>query len=229
MRWFKHDSNANVDAKLRKLRAKFGMEGYGLYWYCLELIAGTVERNKLTFQLEHDAELISIDTGIHHERIEEMMQYMVNLGLFEEDRGIITCLKMASRSDEYTQKLIKSENKLKTVSRQTPDSVQTNSRQCLKNPALIEQNRTEQNRKTRGRASRFTPPTIEQVSEYVKAKGYSVDPERFINHYESNGWMVGKNKMRSWPHAVANWEKTQRSSGGWADDEGSKPYGYGAI
>lgn len=93
MKWFKHDSNANTDAKLRKLRIKYGMEGYGLYWYCLELIAQIVDKNNLTFELEHDAEIISHDTGIHVERVQEMMTSMVNLGLFENNNGAVTCLK----------------------------------------------------------------------------------------------------------------------------------------
>lgn len=99
MKWFKHDSNANADAKLRKVRIKYGMEGYGLYWYCLELIAQNVEKNNLTFELEHDAEIIAHDTGIHYERVQEMMTNMVNLGLFEASSGRVTCLKMLSRMD----------------------------------------------------------------------------------------------------------------------------------
>ena len=31
--WFKHDSTASIDAKLRRLKMQWGMEGYGLYWY----------------------------------------------------------------------------------------------------------------------------------------------------------------------------------------------------
>lgn len=100
MRWFKHDSAANADAKLKKLRIKYGMEGYGLYWYCLELIASEVSSENLTFELEHDSEIIAHDTGIHFERVQEMMTYMVNLGLFEEKQGVITCLKMARRLDQ---------------------------------------------------------------------------------------------------------------------------------
>jgi len=28
MKWFKHDSDANQDAKLKKLRLKYGAQGY---------------------------------------------------------------------------------------------------------------------------------------------------------------------------------------------------------
>lgn len=101
MQWFKHDSTANQDAKLKRLRMKYGLEGYGLYWYCLELIAGEVGVDNVTFELEHDAEIISFDTGIHHERVNEMMRYMVDLGLFESSaNGYISCMKLAKRLDK---------------------------------------------------------------------------------------------------------------------------------
>jgi len=54
----------------------------------------------------------------------------------------------------------------------------------------------------------FTPPTVDEVREYVRMKGYAVDAERFWLFYESKGWMVGKNKMKKWHAAVATWQKT---------------------
>lgn len=99
MKWFKHDSDANSDAKLKRVRMKYGLEGYGLYWYCLELITNDVSDTNLTFELEHDAEVIAFDVGIHQERVQEMMSYMVNLGLFENKNGSLTCLKILKRLD----------------------------------------------------------------------------------------------------------------------------------
>lgn len=52
----------------------------------------------------------------------------------------------------------------------------------------------------------FKPPTIEQVREYCKERRNKVNVSQFMNHYESNGWMVGKNKMKSWQAAVRTWE-----------------------
>lgn len=50
-------------------------------------------------------------------------------------------------------------------------------------------------------------PTLEEVKEYVKEKQYNFDPEAFFNFYESNGWKVGKNPMKSWRAACATWQK----------------------
>ena len=59
---------------------------------------------------------------------------------------------------------------------------------------------------------RFNPPTVEQVQEYCWERGNTVDPQRFVDYYTSNGWMVGKNKMKDWKAAVRTWEQNGKDS-----------------
>lgn len=61
-------------------------------------------------------------------------------------------------------------------------------------------------------ASKFQKPTLEEVKAFCRERGNSVDPEAFIAHYESNGWMVGRNRMKNWRQAVITWEKSTRRS-----------------
>ena len=61
---------------------------------------------------------------------------------------------------------------------------------------------------------RFIPPTVEEVKRYCQKQGCTVDAERFIDHYESNGWMVGKNKMKDWQAAVRNWNRKEKKHNG---------------
>lgn len=56
------------------------------------------------------------------------------------------------------------------------------------------------------KTKRFTPPTLQQVEEYCRERGNRVQPEKFINHYTSNGWKVGKNPMKDWRAAIRTWE-----------------------
>lgn len=99
MKWIKHDTDANQDAKLQNVMLDYGLEGYGLYWYCIELIAGNVSKENITFELEHDARIIARNTGSTAQKVEEMMRYFVDLGLFESSEGVITCMKLARRLD----------------------------------------------------------------------------------------------------------------------------------
>lgn len=55
--------------------------------------------------------------------------------------------------------------------------------------------------------SRFAPPSVADVSAYCRERGNSVDAERFVSFYESNGWKVGKNPMKDWRAAVRTWER----------------------
>ncbi len=56
-------------------------------------------------------------------------------------------------------------------------------------------------------AARFSPPTKEMVAAYCRERRNGVDPDRFIDHYAANGWMVGKTPMRDWQAAVRTWER----------------------
>lgn len=56
----------------------------------------------------------------------------------------------------------------------------------------------------------FIPPLLEEVSAYCKERGNGIDPEHFIDYYQSKGWMIGKNKMKDWKAAVRNWERDHK-------------------
>ncbi len=100
MKWIKHDTDANQDAKLQNVLLDYGLEGYGLYWYCLELIGSKVDKDNINFDLEHDARIIARNTGSTPTRVEEMMRYFVDQHLFESTDNVITCLAIAKRLDK---------------------------------------------------------------------------------------------------------------------------------
>lgn len=53
---------------------------------------------------------------------------------------------------------------------------------------------------------RFVPPTLDEVKAYCSEHSLNVNPERFLDYYESVGWMVGgKTKMKDWKAACRNW------------------------
>ena len=47
------------------------------------------------------------------------------------------------------------------------------------------------------------------MRELCERRGYTFDPEAFVAFYESKGWMVGRNPMKSWPAACATWQKRE--------------------
>ncbi len=100
MKWFKHQSDARNSLKLRKVRRKYGGDGYAIYWFCLEAIAYDVDKDNLTFDLKEDSETIGFELNIQEKRVEEVIRYMVEIGLFESSNNVITCLKLAESIDK---------------------------------------------------------------------------------------------------------------------------------
>lgn len=59
----------------------------------------------------------------------------------------------------------------------------------------------------RARGKRFVKPTVAQVKAYCAERKNRVDPQAFVDFYESKGWMVGRNPMKDWQAAIRTWEK----------------------
>jgi len=106
MKWFQHDANASHDAKMKKLILRHGAEGYAVYFHCLELIAGDLSQTNITFELEHDAEIIADNLKIEGDtqtagidKVNAILRTIINLGLFTEHDQRVFCFKMANRLD----------------------------------------------------------------------------------------------------------------------------------
>jgi hypothetical protein len=71
---------------------------------------------------------------------------------------------------------------------------------------------------------RFAPPSLDEVTQYCNERENGIDPQRFIDFYESKGWMIGKNKMKDWKAAVRSWESRDKPPA-----KESKPLTWGTM
>ena len=53
----------------------------------------------------------------------------------------------------------------------------------------------------------FSKPSILELREYAMSIGGHLDCDNFLNYYDSNGWIVGKTKMKDWKATVRSWIK----------------------
>ena len=61
--------------------------------------------------------------------------------------------------------------------------------------------------KNRKEKNIFIAPTIEEIKEYCISRNNNVDPERFFDYYETNGWKDKDNKqIKNWKQKVITWE-----------------------
>ena len=67
--------------------------------------------------------------------------------------------------------------------------------------------REEKPKKPKSAEPKFVPPTLDEVREYIAAKGYTFDAEHFWSFYTAKGWRVGSTVMKSWHAACTTWQK----------------------
>ncbi len=53
----------------------------------------------------------------------------------------------------------------------------------------------------------FRKPTILEVTQYCLSRKNDIEPQAFLDFYESKGWKVGNSAMKDWMAAVRNWER----------------------
>jgi hypothetical protein len=58
----------------------------------------------------------------------------------------------------------------------------------------------------------FIKPTLSELKTYMLEIGMADVSEKWFDYYESNGWLVGKNKMKNWRAAVRTWKNNNLSN-----------------
>lgn len=144
MKWFKHMSDMSQDVKVKRLIRKHGVNGYGLYNYIIELIVRKLDTDAPMPDLEESSEDIAADLSMDTLKVEEIIRFCVDQGLFEvnEVTGRLVAHKIYKFLDAASTRSVEIKRMIKAYQGcvelgNVPDS------QRLSVP---EQNRTEENR-----------------------------------------------------------------------------------
>lgn len=99
MKWFEHSSIASANKKIKPVLQKYGAAGYGLYFFCVELVARELTPQNTSCRISWDSETIAADLHLTTEKVKEMLAFMAEKGLFEADKDGYTCKKIMCRLD----------------------------------------------------------------------------------------------------------------------------------
>jgi len=157
-----------------------------------------------------------------HASVADLESLLEKRYLYQFENGVIVIkhwrMANALRKDRYTPTVFQEELKqlnLKengaytmTNAQRLPNGCQMVA-ECLPQDS-IGKDRIDKDNNNRAKSTRFVPPTLEELTEYIQSRGNKVNPNKFMDFYESKGWMVGKNKMKDWKAAVRGWETTDK-------------------
>ena len=142
---------------------------------------------------------LATDTGLTIQQVRTALSNLQTTGEITDQSTpryrIITILKY----DDYQSSTDSATDKQQANNRLLTDKQQAANRQItasIEREDNIEQIDIIEPPKGGRGASRFTPPSREDVQDFCLENGIDIDVERFVDFYTSKGWMVGKNPMK---------------------------------
>jgi hypothetical protein len=180
--YFSHDYTARSDEKIKNLIYDFGYEGYGIYWSLIEELYQNANALRTNYKR------IAFDMRVDENTIKSIIE---NFDLFIVENEFFGSLSVQRRLDMRSDKSSKA--------RESAQKRWTKDANAL--PTQSEGNAVKESKVKEIKIKGFIKPTIEEIKKQFP----TFNAEHFFNYYESNGWMVGRNKMKDWKATVKNW------------------------
>lgn len=211
--WLKLYDDFFGSMRIKKLRKMAGGDTFVIIYLKMQLKAMKHDGIIQFRGVEQDiVDELALDLDEEPDNVRLTLAYLLSCGLAESNQNLdlflpysVECVGSETAS---TQRWREWKNRKALESNTTPTLPQQNA-----NVEIEKKRDRDREEIEKKRATRFTPPTLEEVKAYCSERGNHVDAERWFDYYTSNGWKVGKNQMKDWKAAVRTWERDSKPSG----------------
>lgn len=219
VKWIKLATEMFDNRKIRQIECLPDGDGIIVVWFKLLCLAGNINDNGMVYftkDIPYTDQMLATQFNRPLPLIQLAMATFQKFGMIE----IVNSIYLVSNWEKYQNvdrlnelreynRLAqrKSREKKKLLNAVNDKSMTSQSCQGIDIDKDIDIEEDKEKRVKKKTASRFTPPTVEEVQAYCDERGNGVNATRFVNYYESNGWKVGRNPMKDWKAAVRTWEK----------------------
>ena len=221
VKWIKITTDMFDNRKIRHLRRLPDGNSIVLIWVMLLTMAGRCNSNGMIFLTEnipYTPKMLADELDFEENTVQLALKALEQFNMVVMDNGYFAIAGWEEYQNIEGMEKIKEQNRIrqkKWYDRQKTlqePNVKPNVSITQPNATDIEEDKIKEEDKSISisqaeKRTRFTPPTIDEVQAYCRERQNGVDAERFIDYYSSNGWMVGKNKMRDWIAAVRTLER----------------------
>ena len=207
--WLKLMDDFFDSKRIKKLRRIAGGDTYTIIYLKIQLLAMKTDGVITWSGLEESfAKELALDLDEQEENVEVVLAYLISCGLAETSDSINFYFPYAVAN---TGSEGSSTQRVREFRNRQALQCNTNVTQCNNSVTESKSKRIEididKDIESKP-AKRFVKPTLEEVTAYCQERNNNVNPQKFIDYYESNGWKVGKNSMKDWKAAVRNWENS---------------------
>ena len=220
VKWIKLCADIFNDEKILVIESLPDADSIIVIWFKLLCLAGKQNNGgvfMMTDKIAYTDEMLASIFRRNINKVRLALETFKNFGMIEIIDNVITIpnwgkhqtLDALEKKREYDRnyqakkrieqkKLIESDNRMTSYEQQTNIVVLDKDKDIEEDIDIKENNIKEK---------RFVKPTLQEVIDYCEEKRNGVDPEKWFNYYESNGWKVGKNSMKNWKACVNTWAR----------------------
>jgi hypothetical protein len=202
--YFQHDFEAIADPKIQYILAKFGAEGYGLWWRIVEMLHQD-EHNRLPLKpyvfFALDGQL-ALDNGVSKSFIDTCIE---DVELLQTDGEYF-----------WSERVLKNVGKMQDIKEKRSSAGKKSAEKRSENQEVatsVEQNSTKENKRKENK--QYTKPSLSEVIEFFNENGFEdIGAIKAFNYYDEGDWQDSKgNKVKNWK---------QKMRGVWFRDEFKK-------
>lgn len=231
--YYTHEVNSHHHPKFKILRKKYGWAGEGRFWALNNLIA---DSKLCILDLSRDfvRKSIAADLDLTLEEFEEFIQFLIH------ECELLDELNPQQVTTDDVQKCLDEVNKRRRFDRERKQKRADSTTETTENQPEKENSTKEkpvsaykvkESKGSKGKkekkiqgdkppvepVKKFVIPKLEDIQKEFKKIGYdqfsaNIRGEKFFNHYQANGWKVGRNPMKDWKAAVhGTWNEFKKN------------------
>lgn len=235
--WLKLDKDFLKSPHIKVIKNMANGKDYVLFYLSLMLESvETVGHLRFSELIPYNEEMLASITDTNIDIVRSAVKMFSSLGLIQLlDDGTIflqQVAKMTGKESESAERVRQfRQRKLENDQKALPcnGDVTDGNGDVTKSNDNKEEQRTENreqntenneqritNNKER-KTARFCKPSVSEINEYCIERNSGISAQAFFDHYEANGWMVGKSAMKNWKAAIRTWESRRKEQGGGVD------------
>ena len=225
--WLKLKEDFFTSKEIKKLRKVSGGDTFVIIYLKMQLLS-IKQEGYLKFDGIEDsfAEEIALTLDENEENVKMTLAFLFNYNLIEkiseEEYYMTRVSETIGKESESADRVRKHREKAKLIENNVSKTLQCNIDVTQSNIDVTKCNteiekelyidiekdielKKSNEKKTKTKV--FAIPTISEIKEYIKEIKSNIDADNFFDYYTSNGWMVGKQKMKDWKAAARRWSK----------------------
>lgn len=220
VKWIKLFVDIWDNRKIKQLESLPSGDAVLVIWLKLLTLAGMVNDGGLvyvTHDIPYTDEMLATQFNRPLEVIKMALNVFERFGMIERFDDVLMVTNWEKYQSLEKMEVIRMQTRKRVAEyreRKKIGNVTCNADVTLCNATDIEEDKEEDKRINNNmvdKAQRFVPPTRDEITSYCTEKGIAIDVDRFIDYYTSNGWKVGRNKMKDWKATVRNWARGNKA------------------